>query len=76
MVAALAIQHPRERPLEKQQAADEKTSPSHDEHSDFLALLKLWDYYHEQARQLSRKTSCAISVRPIFYPSCECARMA
>jgi ATP-dependent helicase HrpA len=54
IVAALAIQDPRERPLEKQQAADEKHRRFRDEQSDFLALLKLWDYYHEQARQLSR----------------------
>ena len=54
IVAALAIQDPRERPLERQQAADEKHRRFRDEHSDFLALLKLWDYYHEQARQLSR----------------------
>ncbi len=54
IVAALAIQDPRERPLEKQQAADEKHRRFRDEHSDFMALLKLWDYYHEQARQLSK----------------------
>ena len=54
MVAALAIQDPRERPLERQQAADEKHRRFRDEHSDFLALLKLWDYYHEQSRQLSK----------------------
>ncbi|MDS4068811.1 MAG: ATP-dependent RNA helicase HrpA, partial [Candidatus Competibacter sp.] len=54
VVAALAIQDPRERPLEKQQAADEKHRRFRDEDSDFLALLRLWDYYHEQARQLSR----------------------
>ncbi|MCB1920917.1 MAG: ATP-dependent RNA helicase HrpA [Candidatus Competibacteraceae bacterium] len=54
IVAALAIQDPRERPLEKQQAADEKHRRFRDEHSDFLALLKLWDYYHEQVRQLSK----------------------
>jgi len=54
IVAALAIQDPRERPLDKQQAADEKHRRFRDEQSDFLALLKLWDYYHEQARQLSK----------------------
>ncbi len=54
VAAALAIQDPRERPLDKQQAADEKHRRFRDEHSDFVALLKLWDYYHEQARQLSR----------------------
>ncbi len=54
IVAALAIQDPRERPLEKQQAADEKHRRFRDEHSDFVALLNLWNYYHEQARQLSK----------------------
>ncbi len=54
IVAALAIQDPRERPLERQQAADEKHRRFRDEHSDFLGLLKLWEYYHEQARQLSK----------------------
>lgn len=54
IVAALAIQDPRERPLDKQQAADEKHRRFRDEHSDFVALLKLWDYYHEQLRQLSK----------------------
>ncbi len=54
IVAALAIQDPRERPLEKQQAADEKHRRFRDENSDFIALLNLWNYYHDQARQLSK----------------------
>ncbi len=54
IVAALAIQDPRERPLEKQQAADEKHRRFRDESSDFIALLNLWHYYHDQARQLSK----------------------
>ena len=54
IVAALAIQDPRERPLERQQAADEKHRRFRDENSDFVALLNLWNYYHDQARQLSK----------------------
>ena len=54
IVAALAIQDPRERPLEKQQAADEKHRRFRDEQSDFNALLKLWEYYHEQMRNVSK----------------------
>jgi ATP-dependent helicase HrpA len=54
MVAALAIQDPRERPLERQQAADEKHRRFRDENSDFVALLNLWNYYHDQTRQLSK----------------------
>ncbi|MEI2743722.1 MAG: ATP-dependent RNA helicase HrpA [Candidatus Competibacter sp.] len=54
IVAALSAQDPRERPLERQQAADEKHRRFRDDQSDFLALLNLWDYYVEQARQLSK----------------------
>jgi len=54
IVSALTIQDPRERPLEAQQAADEKHKRFADEESDFLAYLNLWDYYHEQARHLSK----------------------
>ena len=53
IAAALAVQDPRERPLEAQQAADQKHARFHDPRSDFLAYLKLWDHYHEQARHLS-----------------------
>jgi len=54
IVAALAVPDPRERPLDKQQAADEKHARYADARSDFLAYLKLWEHYHEQARHLSR----------------------
>jgi ATP-dependent helicase HrpA len=53
IASALTVQDPRERPLEAQQAADEKHRRFHDEKSDFLAYLNLWDHYHEQARHLS-----------------------
>lgn len=54
IAAALAIQDPRERPMDRQQAADEKHRRFRDARSDFQALLNLWDYYHEQARHLTR----------------------
>ena len=53
IASALSVQDPRERPVEKQQAADEKHSAFRDEHSDFLAYLNLWREYHEQKRHLS-----------------------
>ncbi|MEJ2572602.1 MAG: ATP-dependent RNA helicase HrpA [Gammaproteobacteria bacterium] len=53
IAAALAVQDPRERPLEAQQAADQKHGRFADQRSDFLAYLKLWEHYHEQARHLS-----------------------
>jgi len=48
IAAALSVQDPRERPLAKQQAADERHARFADERSDFLALLKLWKLQGEQ----------------------------
>lgn len=53
IAAALSVQDPRERPLDKQQAADAAHAEFRDEHSDFLSYLKLWSWYHQQAKQLS-----------------------
>jgi ATP-dependent helicase HrpA len=54
IVSALAIQDPRERPLEKQQAADEKHRRFKDEKSDFMSYLLLWDYYHQKQKELTQ----------------------
>ncbi|MGB5445459.1 MAG: ATP-dependent RNA helicase HrpA, partial [Psychromonas sp.] len=51
--AALSIQDPRERPLDKQQAADEKHRRFFDKYSDFMAFVNLWDYLKEQRDELS-----------------------
>ena len=53
LAAVLSIQDPRERPLEKQQAADEKHARFVDPESDFISLLKLWSWIQEQRQQLS-----------------------
>ncbi len=51
--AALSVQDPRERPLDKQAAADEAHALFKDERSDFLGYLRLWKFYREQKRHLS-----------------------
>ncbi len=53
IASALSVQEPRERPHDKQQAADEKHKQFADEQSDFLAYLNLWRAYHEQSHHLS-----------------------
>ncbi len=53
IAAALSIQDPRERPLDKQQAAGEKHARFRDPDSDFVTLLNLWSYLQEQQRNLS-----------------------
>ena len=42
IAAALSVQDPRQRPLERAEAADERHARFADEQSDFLAFLKLW----------------------------------
>ncbi|MFT7224438.1 MAG: ATP-dependent helicase HrpA, partial [Cellvibrionaceae bacterium] len=53
IVSALAIQDPRERPADKQQAADQAHRQFWHEASDFLFWLNLWREYHQQIQQLS-----------------------
>ncbi len=53
--AALSVQDPRERPLDKQQQADEAHALFAHEDSDFLSLLKLWDFLQERKRHLTRR---------------------
>lgn len=48
IVAALAAQDPRERPLDQQAAADAQHKKFRDERSDFLGFVKLWGFIQEQ----------------------------
>jgi ATP-dependent helicase HrpA len=53
IVAALSIQDPRERPTDKQEAADTQHRRFADPGSDFLSWLNLWGYLHERQAELS-----------------------
>ena len=53
IAAALSIQDPRERPADKQQAADQKHAEFKDEESDFVSLFKLWQRFEEERQNLS-----------------------
>ena len=54
IAAALSVQDPRERPLDKQQAADEIHATFAHPESDFLAFLNLWRFLDQQRQNLSR----------------------
>jgi len=54
IAAALSIQDPRERPLDKQAQADAAHRRFLHPDSDFLTLLTIWDAYHEQFETLSQ----------------------
>jgi len=53
IAAALSVQDPRERPLDETGAADRAHEPFRDQTSDFMGLLKLWEFYGEQSKKLS-----------------------
>ncbi|CAN5235616.1 ATP-dependent RNA helicase HrpA [soil metagenome] len=53
IVAALSIQDPRERPLERRAQADQQHARFVDPTSDFLTLLNLWNYLEEKQKELS-----------------------
>lgn len=54
IVSALGVQDPRERPVEKQQAADQAHNEFKDDDSDFMSVLNLWQFYEEQRQELSQ----------------------
>ncbi len=54
IAAALEAQDPRDRPIDKQQQADEKHKPFQHADSDFLSYLKVWDFFHHLKETLSK----------------------
>ncbi len=56
IASALSVPDPRDRPLAKQQAADEAHRLFRDERSDFLAFLALWEFFGARlAEKLSHR---------------------
>lgn len=54
IAAALEVNDPRERPVERQGSADEAHARHQDPASDFLGILKLWRFTHGLQEELSR----------------------
>lgn len=53
LAAALSIPDPRERPVDREDAARQKHARFADEHSDFISYLNLWRYLGEQRKERS-----------------------
>ncbi|MBR7744397.1 ATP-dependent RNA helicase HrpA [Phycicoccus sp. BSK3Z-2] len=53
LVAALSIQDPRERPVDKEAQADQQHARFKDDRSDFASYLSLWRYLKKQQKDLS-----------------------
>jgi len=60
IAAALSVQDPRERPLERAAVADEKHARFADERSDFLAYLKLWKVFEGKMEKTCRENFLSI----------------
>jgi ATP-dependent helicase HrpA len=60
IAAALSVQDPRERPMEKAAAADERHAKYGDEKSDFLAFLKLWKVFDGPLEKTCRENFLSI----------------
>jgi len=54
IVAALSIQDPRERPMDKEALAEQAHRGFRHPQSDFLSLLNIWETCHEQCERLSQ----------------------
>nr|WP_198265122.1 ATP-dependent RNA helicase HrpA [sulfur-oxidizing endosymbiont of Gigantopelta aegis] len=54
IASALSCQEPRERPVEKQQAADEKHAQYASQRSDFITFINLWLSYEQQRKHLTQ----------------------
>jgi ATP-dependent helicase HrpA len=54
IASALSVQDPRDRPSDKQQAADQMHRRFWSEHSDFLGYVNVWDYFETQRQALSQ----------------------
>ncbi|WP_410431460.1 ATP-dependent RNA helicase HrpA [Mycolicibacterium sphagni] len=53
LAAALSIPDPRERPVDREEAARQKHARFADEHSDFVSFLNLWRYLREERKARS-----------------------
>ncbi len=47
IASALSVQDPRDRPFDRADAADRAHQPFQDERSDFMAYLKIWQFFDE-----------------------------
>jgi ATP-dependent helicase HrpA len=67
LTAALSIQDPRERPADRQAAADQMHARFRDEHSDFTTYLNLWCYLQDKQNELSSSAFRRLCKRELLH---------
>ncbi|MDN3988642.1 ATP-dependent RNA helicase HrpA [Zwartia vadi] len=50
IASALSVQDPRDRPMHAREAAEQAHAKFSDDKSEFIAYVKLWNWYHEQIK--------------------------
>ena len=66
IASALSVQDPRDRPLDKQEAADAAHKRFADERSDFFAYIKIWAWYEQALAHKQSNRSLAEECRRSF----------
>jgi len=66
VASGLAIQDPRERPMEKAEAADTAHAPFTDERSEFLGLIALWRFFDDALKHRKSNRKLAQLCRESF----------
>ena len=66
IASALSVQDPRERPLDRQEAADAAHKRFADERSDFLAYLKIWAWFEQAVEHKKSNRLLAEACRESF----------
>ncbi|MFZ5523059.1 MAG: ATP-dependent RNA helicase HrpA [Pseudomonadota bacterium] len=66
IASALSVQDPRERPLDRQEAADAAHKRFADERSDFLAYLKIWAWFEQAVAEKKSNRLLAEECRKNF----------
>ena len=66
IASALSVQDPRDRPMERQEAADAAHKRFADERSDFLAFLKIWAWFEQAIAHKKSNRLLAEACREAF----------
>ncbi len=66
IVSALSVQDPRERPVEKREAAMQAHAKFKDKQSEFMSYVNLWNWYHDSYEQRESQRKFVATLRKSF----------
>src|SRR5690606_21705578 len=66
IASALSVQDPRDRPMQEREASERAHAKFSDDKSEFMAYLKLWQWYHEQVQHKASQRKLVALLRQNF----------